>query len=85
MDIVEHVHFQLNAHALLCQKMSQLLQLNDGHSHSVITKFCEGQAQSFLPFVKDKSGWILADIFTRDQTFVVPIDLSIYGAHLSIF
>ena len=44
-----HVHFQLNAHvALLCHKISQLLQLND---HSVITKFCEGQAQSFLPFV----------------------------------
>ena len=46
-----HVHFQLNAHALLCHKISQLLQLNDGPSHSVITKFCEGQAQSFLPFV----------------------------------
>ena len=46
-----HVHFQLNAHALLCHKISQLLQLNDDHSHSVITKFCEGQAQSFLPFV----------------------------------
>ena len=45
-----HVHFQLNAHvALLCHKISQLLQLNDGHSHSIITKFCEGQAQSFLP------------------------------------
>ena len=34
-----HVHFQLNAHALLCHKISQLLQLHDSHSHSVITKF----------------------------------------------
>ena len=48
-----HVHFQLNAHTLLCHKNSQLLQLNDGslrrlcHSHSVITEFCEvPQAQT---------------------------------------
>ena len=47
-----HVHFQLNAHALLRHKNSQLLKLNDGglrqfcHSHSVITEFCEGQAQT---------------------------------------
>ena len=26
--------------------------------------------------VKDKSGWILADIFARDQTFVIPIDIA---------
>ena len=47
-----HVHFQLSAHALLCHKISQLLQLNDGHSHSVITKFCEGKRKvSYLLFV----------------------------------
>ena len=33
------VHFQLNAHAaLLCHKISQLLQLNDGHSHQNLVK-----------------------------------------------
>ena len=46
-----NVHFQL-MHILYYVTNSQLLQLNDGglkqfcHSHSVITEFCEGQAQT---------------------------------------